>query len=131
MKQNSISQKQLREFGLLIGIGFPVIIGWIIPSLTGHFFKYWSLWLGIPIFLLGIIKPRLLFYPYKTWMLIGIVLGWFNSHIILGVVFLLVLQPISLIMKIFGYDPLRKKKGNVLTYREIKENHKVDFTRIF
>ena len=131
MKKNSISQKQLREFGLLIGIGFPVIIGWLIPAITGHLFRYWSLWMGIPILILGIIKPPLLIYPYKIWMFIGLILGWINSRLILGLVFILVLQPISFIMKIFGYDPLKKKKRNVLTYREIKENRKVDFKRIF
>ena len=64
-------------------------------------------------------------------MKIGLALGWINSHIVLGLVFLLVLQPISLIMKLFGYDPLKKKKKNLLTFREIKENHKVDLTKIF
>tara|TARA_Y100000991_G_C21909508_1_gene321648 strand:+ start:524 stop:919 length:396 start_codon:yes stop_codon:yes gene_type:complete len=131
MKQSSISQRQLRQFGFLIGIGFPVIIGWIVPAISGHLFRFWSLWIGVPLFILGILRPRLLFYPYQAWMKIGLALGWINSHIVLGLVFLLVLQPISLIMKLFGYDPLKKKKKNLLTFREIKENHKVDLTKIF
>ena len=131
MKQSSISQKKLRQFGFLIGIGFPVIIGWIVPAISGHLFRFWSLWIGVPLFILGILRPRLLFYPYQAWMKIGLVLGWINSHIVLGLVFLLVLQPISLIMKLFGYDPLKKKKKNLLTFREIKENHKVNLTKIF
>ena len=65
------------------------------------------------------------------WIKIGLALGWINSQIILGLVFLSVLIPISFIMKLFGYDPLKKKKNNVLTFREIKENHKVDLTKIF
>ena len=131
MNKSSISQKQLREFGLLIGVGFPILIGWIIPLFSGHIFRFWSLWIGIPSFILGIFRPRLLIYPYEAWMLLGLVLGWINSRLILGLVFLLVLQPISLIMNIFGYDPLKQRKSNVLTYREIKENVKVDLTRIF
>tara|TARA_Y100001968_G_scaffold231300_1_gene214083 strand:+ start:1259 stop:1654 length:396 start_codon:yes stop_codon:yes gene_type:complete len=131
MKQSSISQKKLREFGFLIGIGFPVIIGWIIPSISGHLFRFWSLWIGVPLFILGILRPSLLFYPYKVWIKIGLTLGWINSKIILGLVFLLILLPISLIMKVFGYDPLKKKKNNLLTFREVKENHKVDLTKIF
>ena len=131
MKQSSISQRQLRQFGFLIGIGFPVIIGWIVPAISGHLFRFWSLWIGVPLFILGILRPRLLFYPYQAWMKIGLALGWINSHIVLGLVFLLVLQPISLIMKLFGYDPLKKKKKDLLTFREIKENHKVDLTKIF
>ncbi len=131
MKQSSISQKQLRQFGFLIGVGFPIIIGWIVPAISGHLFRFWSLWIGVPLFILGILRPRLLFYPYQAWMKIGLALGWINSHIVLGLVFILVLQPISLIMKLFGYDPLKKKKKNLLTFREIKENHKVDLTKIF
>ena len=131
MKKSSISQRQLREFGLLIGFGFPIIIGWLIPIFTGHAFRFWSLWIGIPSLLFGILKPRLLFYPYRAWMLLGLYLGWINSRVILGLVFLLVLQPISLIMKIFNYDPLKKHKSNALTYREVKGNSKVNLTRIF
>ena len=131
MKKSSISKKQLREFGFLIGIGFPIFIGWLIPAISGHLFKTWSLWVGIPSLLLGIIKPSLLFYPYKGWMILGLILGWINSRIILGLIFLLVLQPIALVMKIFGYDPLKKNKSNDISYKESKENHKVDLTRIF
>ncbi len=131
MKQSSISQKKLRQFGFLIGIGFPVIIGWIVPAISGHLFRFWSLWIGVPLFILGILRPGLLFYPYQAWMKIGLALGWINSHIVLGLVFLLVLQPISLIMKLFGYDPLKKNKKSLLTFREIKENHNVDLTKIF
>ena len=54
-----------------------------------------------------------------------------NSQIILGLVHLLVIQPIALIMKIFGYDPLRLKKSNKLSYKESKEFNKVDLKRIF
>ena len=65
-------------------------------------------------------------------MAIGLALGWINSRIILGLIFLLVLQPISLIMKIVGYDPLRKKrKGNELSYRESKKGYEVNLNRIF
>ena len=131
MKKSSISKKQLREFGFLIGIGFPIVFGLIIPAINGHLFRSWSLWIGIPLLVSGILKPRLLFYPYIAWMKLGLALGWINSRIILGLVFLLVLQPIALIMKIFGYDPLKEKKNNEKSYREKKENHKVDLTRIF
>ena len=108
--RNKISKKILREFGILIGFTFPILIGWILPAISGHIFRYWSLWVGVPALILGISKPSLLLYPYQAWMKIGLALGWINSHIVLGLVFLLVLQPISLIMKLFGYDPLKKKK---------------------
>ena len=130
--KESISKKQLREYGFLIGFGFPIIIGWLIPFINGDFFRVWTLFISIPFLIIGILKPSLLFYPYKTWMLIGVALGWVNSRIILGLIFLFVLLPISLIMKIFGYDPLRKKnKGNEISFREPKIDYEVNLNRIF
>ena len=126
-----IEKKQLRQFGFLIGFGFPTIIGWIIPAFGGHLFREWTLWIAIPFLIIGILKPSLLFYPYKVWISLGLALGWINSRIILGLVFLLVLQPIALIMKFVGYDPLKIKKRNVSSYREKKSNDKLDLRRVF
>ena len=129
--RNSIPKKQLRDFGILIGITFPILIGWIIPSIFGHVFRLWTLWIGIPIFILGICCPVLLKYPYKVWMSIGNALGFINSRIILGLVFVIVLQPIAFFMRLSGYDPLKKRKNVEISYRENKNNQKVNLTRIF
>ena len=126
-----MDKKQLREFGLLIGFGFPLLIGWIIPALAGHTFRIWTVWIACPSLIIGILQPGLLFYPYKVWMALGLALGWINSRIILGLVFFLVLQPIALIMKFVGYDPLKTKKRNKMTYRENKSNHKVNLSKPF
>tara|TARA_A100001035_G_scaffold249259_1_gene219842 strand:+ start:882 stop:1277 length:396 start_codon:yes stop_codon:yes gene_type:complete len=131
MIKTSISKKQLREFGMLIGLGFPILIGWIIPAIGGHYFRAWTLWIGIPSLIIGVVKPWALFYPYKFWMAIGLALGWINSRIILGLVFLLVLQPIALVMRVFGYDPLRKKHTHNKSYREDKQNYSINLKRIF
>ena len=129
--KESISNKQLREFGFLIGFGFPIIIGWIIPAFGGHAFRTWTLWIGLPSFILGILKPSMLFYTYKAWIKLGLALGWINSRIILGLVYFIILIPIALIMKIFGYDPLRKKKSNEISYRKNNKDLEVDLRRIF
>ena len=128
---NRISKKQLRDFGYLIGFGLPLIIGWLIPSITGYSFRAWTLWISIPTLTMGVIYPKTLLKPYQAWIQFGNLIGFINSHIILGIVFFVVLQPISLIMKAFGYDPLRTKKSNLLSYKESKKGSKVDLTRIF
>ena len=127
----SIATKQLREFGFLIGFGFPILIGFIIPAFGGHAFRMWTIWIALPFLILGILKPRLLFYPYKVWMALGLALGWINSRIVLGFIFFFVLQPISFIMKFFGYDPLKTKKNNEPSYRDQKSNHKVNLKKLF
>ncbi len=127
----SCSRKQLREFGFLIGLGLPIFIGFILPALSGHLFRSWTLWVGIPFLFIGITKPLLLLYPYKFWMQLGHILGWINSRIILGIIFIILVQPIAFIMRTFGYDPLRIKFSSKNSYREKKINDKTDLTRIF
>lgn len=128
---NKISNRQLRDFGFLIGFGLPLIIGWLIPSVTGHAFRAWTLWISIPTLVIGLLSPRILQKPYQIWIQLGHLLGYVNSRIILGIVFLVVLQPIAFVMKAFGYDPLRSKKSNLVSFKERKEGSKVDLTRIF
>ena len=130
MKDN-ITKIQLRKFGFVFGLGVPIIVGLFFPLIYGISFKYWTLWLGITTILIGIFKPILLKYPYKLWMVIGLALGKINSPIILGLVFLLVLQPIAIVMKIFGYDPLKLKISKLNSYRENNKDHTIDLNKIF
>ena len=126
------SRKILRDFGLLIAFVLPIFIGWFIPLLGGQAFKYWTLFVAFPFMFLAIFKPTLLLEPYRIWMKIGHILGWINSRVILGFVFLFVLLPISFVMKIFFYDPLRIRKNiNQYSYRENKKGHKIDLKKIF
>ena len=129
--KGKISKKQLLEFGILIGFGFPLFIGWLFPALFGHGFRSWTLWVGIPALILGLVSPRLLHYPYKSWIALGNALGWINSKIILGLVFIFILQPIAFVMFLTGYDPLRMRRKGEKTYRENRQNYQQDFTRIF
>ena len=117
--KNSVSNKILREFGVLFGIGLPILVGWILAALGGHSFRYWTLWVSFPLLFAAALKPDFLYYPYQLWMKLGHILGWLNSKVILGLVFILVLQPIALIMNLFGYDPLRKKK---IKYKNIQRD---------
>ena len=129
--ENSNSIKRYKEFGYLVGFGFPLIIGYLIPYFSGHAFRTWTLFIGIPILIIGITKPYFLKYPFKLWMKIGHLLGWINSKLILGIVFIVVLQPISLVMKLLGHDPLRTKKNGEKSYREVKTNQKMNLKKIF
>ena len=131
MMNNSLSRERLREFGFLVGVVLPLLIGWVIPLLTGHGFRVWTLWISFPLIFLSLFAPKTLRYPYRFWIIIGNTLGFINSHIILGLVFLFILQPIALIMRTFGYDPLRKKKRGTATYKEKRKTSSIDLTRIF
>lgn len=125
------SQRQLREFGVLIGLVFPVLLGWLLPALHGHPFRGWTLWIGLPALALAIAWPRALGWPYRGWMALGHLLGWVNSHLILGAVFLLVLQPIAVVMRALGHDPLRRRREAAESYREKRTHSTVNMRKIF
>lgn len=125
------SRRQLRDFGLLIGVVFPLLLGWLLPALHGHPFRQWTLWIGIPGLVLGLLWPRALAWPYRGWMALGQGLGWINSHLILGAVFVLVLQPIAALMRLLGHDPLRRHRNSGESYRETRAHPSVDMRKTF
>ena len=90
-----IINKKLKEFGLIIGIGIPIIFGLLLPYIFGHSIKMWILIIGIPFVPIALINPYLLYYFYKVWMKIGNILGYINSRLLLGIVFIFILIPIS------------------------------------
>ena len=129
---NSTKNKnELRNFGLIVGILFPLLIGFILPYLFSHQFKYWTLFIGLPLIIIGLIAPKNLKIFYGLWIKIGNILGFINSKIILAAIFILVVQPIALIMKIFRYDPLRRKLNVSLSYRESRKSDKINLEKIF
>ena len=128
---NNPSEKELKQFSILIGLIFPLLIGLIIPYLTGHGFRFWTLIIALPVLLLGQVKPILLNKIYKIWMKLGEILGWVNSRLILGLVFVLIIQPTSLIMRLFSYDPLKKKKSSEDSYKEYRKVYDIRLDRTF
>lgn len=47
-------------------------------------------------------------------------LGWFNSRVLLSLVYYLIVTPIAILFRLFGNDPLRLKdnKGSMYEFRE-------------
>lgn len=125
------SKKDLKEFGILIGILLPLIIGFLLPFLLGHDLRFWTIWIGILFFLISFIYPKSLFYPYKFWINLGNLIAGLNIRLIFGFVFIFVLIPISYIMRILGHDPMKKKYHKKLSYKENKENHFNNFRNMF
>jgi len=131
MIKNQKKKKQLREFGIVFGLFFPLCFGLLIPLYRGHEILIWPFILGTTFFIIGLCKPYILFFPYKYWMKLGLILGWVNSRIILGLVFFFVVLPISIITKILGNDFLKTKKKNTNSYLEYNSTRVLDMDKIF
>ena len=125
-------RKQLRQFGLLLGVLIPLFFCVLLPALHSHSAPLWPVGIGVLLILLCVVAPQRLSLVYRGWMALGNVLGFINSHLILGVVFVFVLQPIALIMRCLGHDPLRKRwDASSDSYREVVQGRRTNLKQPF
>lgn len=110
---NSNSYKSV----LVIVTGFYGI-GWLFKSV---YFEY----LSIGIALMSLLLPFTVPYLLNLWNKIGNIIGWINTRIILGIIFYLILFPISLLYKFKKRNMLKGSKDSASMFKE--RNH--EYTR--
>jgi len=113
--------KRLRSFGLIVGSIFTLIGVW--PAVwRGQPLRLWSLILGGVLMALALVWPRSLTQVYRLWMTVGEVLGWINTHLILGVLFYLVFTPLGWCMRLRGKDPMQRTLApEAESYRVVRQ----------
>jgi hypothetical protein len=114
LKKNNIKISSNRSFGIVFFIFFLIVSFY--PLLNENDFRLWALIISVIFLVLGLINSIILTPLNKSWFKFGILLGKIVSPIVMGVVFFLVVTPISLIMKLFGKDILNIKKNKKQTY---------------
>jgi hypothetical protein len=107
------SRSELRKFGLLVGGIFVAIAGYkLVRHRAGPATELAGL-AGAILVVAGGAAPSLLGPLHTAWMRVGAVLGWINTRILLGAIFFLVLTPTSLLMRLFGRDPLQRRRLDI------------------
>ncbi|MDF0667550.1 MAG: SxtJ family membrane protein [Nitrospira sp.] len=116
----SPSQKDLRQFGLLVGSVFAAIGLW--PLLfRSESPRLWAMILASLLIVLGAVVPQSLKQVHYGWMKIGHVLGSINTRIILGIIYYLLITPMGLVMRLMGKDSMhRAMVKEVTTYRVVR-----------
>ena len=64
---------------------------------------------GFLFLLAALLSPKVLQPIYYTWMTLGLILGWINLRIIMGLMMFLIFTPVRLIQLIIGRDILHRK----------------------
>ena len=122
------SARNLRRFGLTVGGAFALLglVSWA----RGHEIPPLVLWsLGVGLIVPGLVAPRALGPVQRVWMRAAMVIGEFNSRVILGVFYYLVMAPVGLVRRLFG-DPLDRGLGDRTTSAWVKrERRPVDRER--
>ncbi len=129
------TKQNLKNFGLIMSSMIALLFGLIIPILKQDIF-YYTLWpwaIASIFMLLSLFQALWLNQIYKAWMKVGHILGWFNTRVILALLFFGLLTPIGLILRLFNKDPLLKKiDPNLTSYRiPCKSINPAEFERPF
>ena len=127
--EKKIKVSSNKSFGIVFSIFFLLIS--IYPVLNNDPIYYWSLFLSFVFLVLGLMNSKILSPLNLLWFKFGILLGKIVSPIVMGIIFFLVVTPISILLKIFGKDVLNLKFNNNKTYwiekNEPKSNMKKQF----
>src|SRR6476646_5833657 len=95
---------------------FGVTVGGVLAAIA-----LFSLWRGHPVraevaaatsgvlIVAALVRPALLAPVGKQWNRVGHLLGWFNSRVLLTVMFVFVVSPIGALGRLFGSDPLGRR----------------------
>jgi hypothetical protein len=119
--QNDITTKQLRSFGLTVGGIFALIGLWPFMMRNADI-RWWAVFVAGLLVSPALVYPKSLFWIYKGWMMLGHILGWVNTRIILGLVFYGLVTPTGLVRRLLGKDPMgRQLRPELDSYRVIRK----------
>ncbi len=76
--------------------------------------------IGLVLVILPIIvfSPIILRPVFKLWLKVAHAVGWFNTQLLLSIVFILMFIPTGLVMRLFRKDPMKRKMLAEKTYWE-------------
>tara|TARA_B100001115_G_C15748542_1_gene365840 strand:+ start:306 stop:689 length:384 start_codon:yes stop_codon:yes gene_type:complete len=109
--KNTVSNK---NFGLTFFIVFLIISFW--PLMHNDQIRIWSLVIALIFLILGMSNSKILTPLNTIWFKFGLILGRIVSPIVMGIIFFLIVTPISIIMRILGKDLLNLKYNNQKSY---------------
>jgi hypothetical protein len=102
------TQKNERQFGFLFAGVCLIVAFWPLWPLTrpnGYWLAAAGVWASA-----ALIYPWALAPLYRWWMAFGHVLGWINTRLIMGLVFVAMVIPTALLLRLFGKDPMRMRQ---------------------
>ena len=108
MGKKETTVKDLRQFGLVLALILAVFA--FLHFRKGHEHAYlWFAGFSAASLAAGVFFPGALAPVFRVFTKVAHALGWFNTRVILIVVYYCLLTPIGLVMRLFGKDLLDKR----------------------
>lgn len=97
-----------RSFGGVFALFFMVIALW--PPAFGGAVRWWAVIVSALLAVAALAAPSLLAIPNMLWYRFGLLLHRIVSPVVLAILFYGVVTPTGLIMRLFGRDPMRRRR---------------------
>ena len=110
-----LDKKGLQRFGLVLGTIVPGLLGLLFPWILDASFPVWPWIVGGGLVIWAMVAPGTLNPVYRTWMIFGLMMNQVTTPILLGTVFLFVVTPLGLLLRLRGHDPLARKFDNTIS----------------
>jgi hypothetical protein len=101
--------RELRQFGITTGLMVLLLFAGFFPWFLERPIPRWPLALGGVLLVWGLILPASLAPVYRGWMKFGLVMSKITTPLLMTVIFVLVIVPVALIMRVLQKDPMRRK----------------------
>jgi predicted membrane metal-binding protein len=111
-----------RSFGLLFFVVFTVIALW--PAIWGGSIRWWASFVALSFGVVALTATRLLIPFNRLWFRFGMLLHAVMSPAILCLIFVCVVVPTGLLLRMFGKDVLdiRDRRRQTSSYWIAREN---------
>lgn len=96
-----------RAFGYGVGTVLVLLASWLLLR-QRQAPAWWCGAIGALLLVLSWIAPAWLRIPSSLWWRLAHILGWINTRVLLSALFVLMLTPLGLVMRLAGWDPLRR-----------------------
>ena len=97
-----VSNRELRDFGLIVGGLIAIIFGLFLPLINRRPIRWWPWTLGAILAAAAMTRPALLYHFNNSWNALGKVLGWINTRLILWFLFFAIVTPMGLLARLLS-----------------------------
>ncbi|NNE97722.1 MAG: hypothetical protein HKN25_01745 [Pyrinomonadaceae bacterium] len=106
--KKDFSRRELLWFGPLFAL-FVGVVGAILIYQIGANRAAYILWaIALPLIIIYYLVPVFRKPIYRGWLYATMPIGWVISHALLAAIYLLLVIPIGLLMRLVGYDPMNR-----------------------
>jgi hypothetical protein len=125
----------LRKFGLTTGAIVVLLFGLALPWLRDRPLPWWPWGLAAVLAAWALVAPGSLIYVYRPWMKLGLIFGWINTRIILGLVFWMIILPLGILLRAVKEKKVASMTGSfepsARTYWKMCPNHHTNMEKPF